>query len=279
MYKRQCQLKEIKPTGEWVFHEYWYEYSSGDYPFLSSEITWNVYNPSAMECLFEKIDDPETQGFKDKKRFLPELLAKRIEKLKKQHNGISRRIILSAISEKQIDENIIDYMSELNNISEKLALNFYKQENEYVDALMSGDKYPFVSVIKNGNIETGIVSRLFPESSEIELNVCNDYHVFKLSDILPNDKLYPIDFAMVHPYSSVFQNSECESLAARILYFTDDWDKPLTWEQYYETMTWQDKNVSSAVKKDFDRLQTYLKSPDTCACFSDAWASVRNRLK
>ena len=271
-----CQLKEIKPTGEWAFVEYWYEYSTGDYPFLSSTITWNVYNTPAMECLFERIEDPETQGFKDKKRFLPELIAKRIEKLKKEHNSISRRIILSAIAKKQVGEDMADYMTKLNEVSERLALNFYKQDNDYIDALMSGETYPFVSVIKNGKVETGTVSRLFPDSGEIELNVCDDYHVFSLSEIVPNPKLWPIDFAIVHPFSSVFQNCECESLAARILYFTDDWDKPLAWEQYYETMTVADKGYSSAIKKDFDRLQPFLKNPDTCATFSGAWLSVVN---
>jgi hypothetical protein len=63
-----CQLKRVNENGAWEYVEYWDEYSSGDYPFLSSQITWDVFSKFPMEkTLIEKISDPETEGFKEKK--------------------------------------------------------------------------------------------------------------------------------------------------------------------------------------------------------------------
>ncbi len=291
-----CQLKEIR-NGLWVYKELWYEYSSGDYPFLSSEITGNIYNENALKCLFEKIQDPEKQGFKSTKLFLPALIERRIKKLKNQYNNISRLIILDVISEKDVTDRANKMILDLMEVSAKLKTNGDNDANYqydgYVDALLGDYKSPFVSVPKKGpgwnfmghfiGQATGSISRVFIASKEIELNIQGtlyglDYYVFPIECIVPNEKLYPIDFALVHPYSSVFQNCECESLAARILYFTQSWDSPLTWERYYETMTQSDKNASESVKRDFDRVAPYLKNPDTCALFSGAWASVSKRL-
>lgn len=284
-----CVLDKVLESGEWQYRECWYEYSSGDYPFFSSPITWNVFNSYAMQCTFEKIEDPETQGFKDKKQFLPQLLAKRIAKLKKEYNDVSRRIILDVIANKDLTEYAIESMGVLERIAGKLKTNGdddeYYQYHGTIDAEVGGHRFPLVSFSKKGTHLWGMISgpaigtvgRVFLHSKEIEVETEGWPFLLPFSGILPNDRLYPIDFAMVHPYSSVFQNCECESLAARILYFTDDWGEPLTWEQYYETMTVADKGYSSAIKKDFDRLQPFLKNPDTCATFSGAWAQFKKQ--
>jgi len=87
-------------------------------------------------------------------------------------------------------------------------------------------------------------------------------------------RMQPKDFSKKVPLSSVFQRAECENLACRILHFTETWEKPLTWEEYYETMTQADKNVASAVKRDFERVMPYLASAEKCATFSPAWRKL-----
>lgn len=86
--------------------------------------------------------------------------------------------------------------------------------------------------------------------------------------------MQPSDFAKKFPFSSVFGKSECEHLACRILNFTESWEKPLTWEQYYETMTQADKNVAGVVKRDFERVMPYLASAEKCATFSHVWRKL-----
>lgn len=87
-------------------------------------------------------------------------------------------------------------------------------------------------------------------------------------------ELTPKVFSEVHPFASVMKNAECEWLAQRILEFTNSWEKPLTWEEYYETMSEEDKQVEQMVKNDFYRIKDYLKSPETCAEFSPAWEKI-----
>jgi hypothetical protein len=143
-----------------------------------------------------------------------------------------------------------------------------------INVLEVGKKFPFLSGIFEDSIVAGKIARVF--LSEKIFEVYNETGVYKIpfGSIVKNEKLHPIDFAFVRPYNSIFQNSECESLAARILHFTESWENPLTWEAYYETMTQRDKNVSSAVKRDFDRVMPYVQSPVSCALFSENWAWV-----
>lgn len=93
------------------------------------------------------------------------------------------------------------------------------------------------------------------------------------------NKLKPSDFAAKMPYSSVFGKAECEFLAKRILHHTESFNKPLTWEEYYETMTQADKNVAHAVKRDFDRVSPYLVSAHNCAMFSPTWKEIYESAK
>jgi hypothetical protein len=92
--------------------------------------------------------------------------------------------------------------------------------------------------------------------------------------VLPNDQLYPIDFGWQYPWDSVMRKSELESLAQRIMYFTDSWEKPLQWKEYEKTLSKDDINYKSEIKRDFDRLQPYLKSLDTLALFSEKWREL-----
>lgn len=39
-------------------------------------------------------------------------------------------------------------------------------------------------------------------------------------------------------------------------------------------MSQADKNVSHSVKRDFERVLPYLKSPEMCAEFSKSWAAL-----
>ncbi len=95
---------------------------------------------------------------------------------------------------------------------------------------------------------------------------------------MENDKLYPVDFAVTHPFGSVFRNMECEGLACRILHHMTDWNHIPTWEEYYETLHVRDKGVSWSVQRDFDKVLPYLSSPEKCAEFAPAWKELLDKF-
>jgi len=101
-----------------------------------------------------------------------------------------------------------------------------------------------------------------------------EYWTVPFAKAVKNDNLYPIDFAYERPWSCVFGKSEIESLACRVMYFTKSWDAPITWPEYYETMTAADKMVSYKVEQDFNLIAPYLVSPEKCAEFAKSWAKI-----
>lgn len=266
-----CQLKAITAKGEWEFVEYWDQYSKGDYPFLSNTIYWNPCDPSneyAQKCLIEKITDPEVDGFKDKKAYLPGKIKSMKNELYRKYHEACLRIVISTIKTKKLDDSSLEPMRrKLKEYGVILPSGIFAWDGK---TGMYTNKVPFITAVIDGKKWCVKPYYILPDK---KVFVCEGVEI-PFDIVTPNDELYPIDFALEYPWSSVFQKAEYESLAARILYFTESWDKPLTWEEYYETMTLNDKSVSYAVKRDFDRVAPFLKSPETCAAFSKSWAAL-----
>jgi hypothetical protein len=277
-----CQLIAIRPNGSWVYRSLWYEYSESDYPFTGGEITWSI--PGNESVLIERISDPEVEGFKDKMKFLPEKIQKKIKALQREYDSICKRLIIATLKTKSISEDFGEYLLELDELTQRLqAHGSYNSSYEYfgfIDALRNNWVFPRVTVEFDGEKMLAEVSRIIPQNSSIEVSVSGDFYEYPLCAILPNEDLYPVDFAYERPWSCVFGKSECESLATRILVFTESWDKPLTWEDYYKTLSQEDIQVAYLVERDFNRVAPYLVSPEECANFSPTWRELYdNHLK
>lgn len=260
-----CQLVGIEDNGRWVFKEMFYEYAKGDYPFWSDSFYWDVFR-FAQDCLIQRIDDPETEGFKQRKPFLQDKIQNRIRELQKEYRSVASYVAYNAIKQGKL----IDYIDRLDKIVGSLAIHGVEASS---DVIPLGDvTLPYVSTMVDGHKLTGSILTMYRGSFDI--NTWAGVFNVKFGDLIPNDELYPIDFSWCHPYSSVMQSCEAESLACRILLFTSSWDNLPTWEEYYNTMTSADKQVSQRVKADFDYVINYLSSPEKCAEFSPAWAEL-----
>lgn len=77
-----------------------------------------------------------------------------------------------------------------------------------------------------------------------------------------------------HPWNSVTQNSESETVARNIMVIMgrtgDEW-RELSWDEYKEERL-KDGNFSISEKQFFDRVTPYCKSADTAVLFSAEWA-------
>lgn len=89
----------------------------------------------------------------------------------------------------------------------------------------------------------------------------------------------PKDFAF-HPWSSVFQNSETETVARNVMVIlgrTGNTWRPLSWEEY-EAERLKDINTKNAVvlgeRALFDKVIGYCKSPETAALLCKDWKAV-----
>jgi hypothetical protein len=85
------------------------------------------------------------------------------------------------------------------------------------------------------------------------------------------NKLTPKNFAKIFPYGSVLSNTECEMLAVRILRYSQSWDNLITWEEYKKILSPNDITFINVIKRDFERVIPYLKSPEKAATFSPEW--------
>ena len=86
----------------------------------------------------------------------------------------------------------------------------------------------------------------------------------------------PEDFCEAHPWSSVFQNSESETIAANVMVIlkrTGNTFRDLSWEEYKEERL-KDENFSEIEKPYFERVMPYFKSADTAALFSPDWRKI-----
>ena len=76
-----------------------------------------------------------------------------------------------------------------------------------------------------------------------------------------------------HPWNSVLQSSECETIAANIITIlkrTGDNFRPLTYDEYkYERL--KDGNYSGIEEGYFNKVIDYFKSSDTALLFSKNW--------
>lgn len=78
-----------------------------------------------------------------------------------------------------------------------------------------------------------------------------------------------------YPWSSITQNSECETIAKNIMLIlkrTGDKFRPLTFDEY-KSERLKDGNFTESEKNYFDKVIDYCKSPDTAKLFSKEWAS------
>jgi hypothetical protein len=78
---------------------------------------------------------------------------------------------------------------------------------------------------------------------------------------------------MKHPYDSVFQNNESETIARNIMVIlarTGNTWRDLTWDEY---ATERQKDGGSVLYEYslFNKVIGYCKSPDTAKLFSPAW--------
>jgi hypothetical protein len=93
-------------------------------------------------------------------------------------------------------------------------------------------------------------------------------------------KMKPSDFKS-NPDSSVFQNSETETIAGNIMTIMarngDQWERP-TWLTY-KAIRIEDGNFSMRERPLFDKVWPYLKSADTAASFSPVWAKCKEKAK
>lgn len=88
----------------------------------------------------------------------------------------------------------------------------------------------------------------------------------------------PSDF-LTFPYGSVFQKSECETVALNamvILSRTGDKFKKLSAKKYEEERR-KDGNFSSLELKYLSDVSPYLKSATTAILFSKAWSKPKQK--
>lgn len=76
-----------------------------------------------------------------------------------------------------------------------------------------------------------------------------------------------------HPFGSVLQNSESETIARNIMIIlerTGNTFRELTWEEY-KSERLKDKEFSEREKIFFEKVIDYCKSADTAKCFCKDW--------
>lgn len=87
--------------------------------------------------------------------------------------------------------------------------------------------------------------------------------------------LKPSDFC-THPWSSVLQNSESETVAGNIMCIlkrTGNKFRELPWDEY-KTERLKDGNFTDGEHCLFDKVIDYCKSPDTAKLFCPDWKEV-----
>lgn len=78
---------------------------------------------------------------------------------------------------------------------------------------------------------------------------------------------------VVHPWGSVLQNSESETIACNIMTIlsrTGNTWRPLTYEEY-RTERLKDGNFSGIEESYFNKIMPYCKSEDTANLFCPSW--------
>lgn len=89
--------------------------------------------------------------------------------------------------------------------------------------------------------------------------------------------LKPSDFK-IYPWSSVFTNSETETIAKNIMIIlsrTGNEFRNLEWDEY-RIERLKDGSFSDNEKQYFDKAIKYCKSAETAVLFSPKWESVLN---
>jgi len=90
-------------------------------------------------------------------------------------------------------------------------------------------------------------------------------------------QLKPSNFAKVHPWDSVFQNSENESLACSIMRTKvskgDNWDIT-EYQDYKDYRKSLGPDYDCAGEKEFEKVNAYCKSQDTAVLFSKSWKEL-----
>lgn len=258
------QLIDIDDTGRWEVKKLFYEYSKGDYPFFSDTSYWDVLK-YAQDCLVERINDPETEGFKDKKPYIQNKIESRVKELKDKYKSVAKYVAYQTILNKHLHEDITRLVKIAN------ALNIYGITLDTTAIDVDYD-LPYVSTYINGNKVMGVVETMYFDSFDVDTNI-GKFNI-KFKDLVSNDILFPIDFALCFPYLSVAGTNEAESLACDILLQMKTWSSLPTYDQYYKTISTKDRIVSSMIERDFYNVIEYLSSPEKCATFSKKWAEI-----
>jgi len=83
----------------------------------------------------------------------------------------------------------------------------------------------------------------------------------------------PSDFMKKHPYNSIFQNSECETIARNIMVIlSDTGDSFRKIELFeYEERRLKDGNYSIKEKQLFNKVNEYCVSEEMAQKFSKNW--------
>lgn len=90
-------------------------------------------------------------------------------------------------------------------------------------------------------------------------------------------EIKPSDLMNEHPWNSVLQNSENESMACSLLKTMNkngnEWVQP-TYQQYLDYK--KETGGGPGGEDQYDKIIDYLKSPDTAALFSPKWKEIIN---
>lgn len=271
--KKTTLVFDGEKNGLWEVRELFSPTSEGDYPFYSQ----TYYLITTSDYWKENIIIEEIDNYHNEASYHRDIIAKKIAK---RVSVLREELVIHAMYyvAKTLKMNTAQPKLRIEAIKEIIiSKNSFLLSNYGLEIPLDNiplKRMPKVSFM-NGKqkICWDIVSLNLLEDCLYVAADDKNVPTFKVSfkDIVENDELYPIDFGMIQPFSSVFRNSECESLAKRVLYHTSSWDKPLTWEQYYETLSSADKSVAHKIKADFERIQPYIASPEACAKFSQSW--------
>lgn len=89
--------------------------------------------------------------------------------------------------------------------------------------------------------------------------------------------LKPSDFMLCHPWNSVLESSECESMACSLMATMNkngnEWIQP-TYEQYVDYRKGLGAGYDVGGKDQYDKIIDYLKSEDTARLFSPSWKEL-----
>ena len=99
------------------------------------------------------------------------------------------------------------------------------------------------------------------------------------SSVLELGRGKPKDYT-VGPWSSITQNSECETIATNIMVILgrngNNW-RILPWKEYKEERL-KDGNFTNGEKELFERVESYCCSPEKAKDFAPSWKEIYHKF-